>query len=128
VLSVYVKQQTYCVSRVNLDERRRRKLTNIALHVAENENHPVNKLLIHQDIYIMIMPLDVKLSKPFFIRAQDACVTLGVDLDTVECVKALEHPRWINNNSDDMITQLMALPLRAELETIIEEEELREYT
>jgi hypothetical protein len=29
----------------NIDEKRRRKLTNTALHVAENENHPVNKLL-----------------------------------------------------------------------------------
>jgi hypothetical protein len=35
----------------NLDERRRRKLTNIALHVAENENHPVNKLLRDQEVY-----------------------------------------------------------------------------
>jgi hypothetical protein len=51
-----------------------------------------------------------------------------------ECVKELEHPPWINNNSDNMITQLMALPkgsgsarIRAELKTIIEEEGLREY-
>jgi hypothetical protein len=49
-------------------------------------------------------------------------------------VKELEHPPWINNNADNKITQLMALPKgsrsarnRAELETIIEEEELREY-
>jgi hypothetical protein len=47
-------------------------------------------------------------------------------------VKELEHPPWTNNNSDNMITQLMALPngsgsarIRAELETIIER--LREY-
>jgi hypothetical protein len=73
-----------------------------------------------------------KLSKPFFITAQKACATLGVDLGTVECVKELEHPPWINNNSYNMITQLMALPkwsgsarIRAELETIIEEEGLR---
>jgi hypothetical protein len=52
----------------------------------------------------------------------------------VECVKELEHPPWINKNSDNMITQLMVLPkgsgsarIRAELETIIEEEGLREY-
>jgi hypothetical protein len=57
-----------------------------------------------------------------------------VDLGTVECKKELEHPPWINNNSDNMIIQLMALPkgsrsasIRAELETIIEEEGLREY-
>jgi hypothetical protein len=35
----------------NLTERRRRKPTNIALHVAENENHPVNKLLRDQEVY-----------------------------------------------------------------------------
>jgi hypothetical protein len=29
-------------------KKKRRKLTNIALHVAENENHPVNKLLRDQ--------------------------------------------------------------------------------
>jgi hypothetical protein len=75
-----------------------------------------------------------KLSKPIFIRAQEACVTLGVDLGTVEWLKELEHPPWINNNSYNMITQLMALPkgpgmtrIRAELETIIEEEGLWEY-
>jgi hypothetical protein len=56
------------------------------------------------------------------------------DLGTVECVKELEHPPWINNNSDNMITQLMALPKRSgstrnrtELETIIDKEGLQEY-
>jgi hypothetical protein len=112
----------------NLDERRRIKQTNIALHVAENENHPVNKLL--RDEYT----LRRKLSKPFFIRAQEACATLSLYMGTVDCVKELEHPPWINNNSDNMITQLITLPkasgstrVRAELETIIEEEGLREY-
>jgi hypothetical protein len=45
-----------------------------------------------------------------------------------------EHPPWINNNADNIITQLMALPkrsgsarIRDELETIIEEEGLWEY-
>jgi hypothetical protein len=49
-------------------------------------------------------------------------------------VKELEHPPWINNNSDNMITQLLALPkrsgstrIRTELETIIEKEGLQEY-
>jgi hypothetical protein len=56
-----------------------------------------------------------------------------VDLSTVEFVKELESP-WINNNSDNMITQLMALRkgsgssrIRTELETIKEEEGLRKY-
>jgi hypothetical protein len=93
----------------NLDETRKRKLTNITLHVAENENHPVNKLLRDQEVYDEFA-LRRKLSKPFFIRAQEACAILGVDLGTVECVKELEHPLWINNNSDNMITQPMALP------------------
>jgi hypothetical protein len=55
-------------------------------------------------------------------------------LSTVECVKELEHPPWINNNADNMITKLITLPkgsgsasIRAELETIIEEEGLRVY-
>jgi hypothetical protein len=52
----------------NLDERRRRKLTNIALHVAENENHSVNKLLRDQEVYDEYA-LRRKRSKPFFIRA-----------------------------------------------------------
>jgi hypothetical protein len=83
-----------CESRYeNLTERRRRKLTNIALHVAENKNHPVNKLLRDQEVYDEYA-LRRKLSKPFFIRAQEACVTLGVDLGTVECVKELEHPPY----------------------------------
>jgi hypothetical protein len=44
-----------------------------------------------------------------------------------------KHPPWINNNSDNIINQLMALPkgsgsarIRDELKTIIEEEELWE--
>jgi hypothetical protein len=113
----------------NLTESRRRKLTNIALHVSENENHPVNKLLRDQEVYDEYA-FRRKLYKPFFIRTQEACVT-------VECVKELEHPPWMNNNSDNMITQLMAcqkgqdrsesVGIRAELETIIEEEGLRKY-
>jgi hypothetical protein len=67
----------------NLDERRRRKLSNIALHVAENGDHPVNKLLRDHKIFDEYA-LRRKLSKPFFTRAQDAYATLGVDLDTVE--------------------------------------------
>jgi hypothetical protein len=134
VLSVYAKQQTYCESGYdNLDEKKRRKLNNIALHVAVNENHPANKLLRDQEVYDEYA-LRRQLSKPFFIRAQEACATLGMDLGTVECVKELEHPSWINNNSDNMIIQLMALPkgsgsarVRAEMETIIEEEGLRKY-
>jgi hypothetical protein len=70
----------------NLDERRRRKLTNIALHVADNENHPVNKLLRDQEVYDEYA-LRRKLSKPCFIRAQEVCATLDEDLGTVECVK-----------------------------------------
>jgi hypothetical protein len=42
----------------NLTERRRRKLTNTALLVAEKENHPVNKLLIDQEVYMMNIPSD----------------------------------------------------------------------
>jgi hypothetical protein len=57
---------------------------------------------------MMNMPSRRKLSKPFFIRAQKACA-LGVDLGTVGCVKELEHPSWINNNSDNMITQSYGL-------------------
>jgi hypothetical protein len=85
----------------NLDERRRRKLTNTALHVAENADHPVKKLLRDQEVYDEYA-LRRKLSKPFFIRAPEVCATLGVDLSTVECVKDLAP--WINNNSDNMIT------------------------
>jgi ribonuclease D len=92
----------------NLDERRRRKLSNIALHVAENENHPTNKLLRDQEVYDEYA-LRRKLSKPFFIRAQEACATLSVDLGTVESMKELKHKPWINNSYDNMITQLMAL-------------------
>jgi hypothetical protein len=48
-------------------DERKRKLTNMALHVVENENHPVNKLLRDQDVYDKYA-LRRKLSKPFFIR------------------------------------------------------------
>jgi hypothetical protein len=66
----------------NLAESRRTRLTNIAIHVAKNENHPVNKLL--RDQLYNEYALKRELSKPFFIRAQEACATLGVDLGTVD--------------------------------------------
>jgi hypothetical protein len=72
----------------NLTERSRRKLTKLAPHIAENENHPVTKLLRDQEVYDEDA-LRRKLSKPVFIRAQEAGV----------CERT-----WINNNFDNMIT------------------------
>jgi hypothetical protein len=35
----------------NLAERRRRKIMNMAIHVAENESHPVNKLFGEGEVF-----------------------------------------------------------------------------
>jgi hypothetical protein len=54
--------------------------------------------------------------------------TLGIDLGMVECVKELEHPPWINNKSDNMMPKRSgSTRIRAELETTIEDQGLREY-
>jgi hypothetical protein len=131
MLTSFIQSKNHIITCVSLCMKK--KQTNIALHVAEHENHPVHKLLRDQEVYDEYA-LRRKLSKPFFIGAQEECATLGVDLGTVECVKELEHPSWINNNSDNMINQLMSLPkgsglarIRAELETIIEEKGFPEY-
>jgi hypothetical protein len=60
------------------------------LHVAGCENHPVNKLLRDQEVYDEYA-LRRKLS--IFIRAQEACATLGVDLGAVECGALREMKR-----------------------------------
>jgi hypothetical protein len=50
-------------------------------------------LLREQEVYDEYA-LSHKLSKPFFIIAQEASATLGVDQRTVEYVKKLDYPTY----------------------------------
>jgi hypothetical protein len=72
----------------------------------------------------------MKLTKPFFIRALEACITLDVDLNMVEKARRKEHPPWIGDNMENIITWMMTVSkgagtarLKAELEQTIEDEE-----
>jgi hypothetical protein len=77
----------------------------------------------------------MKLAKPLFIRSLEACATLDVDLNMVEKAKREEHPPWIGNNVEKIITRMMVVPkgagtarLKPELEQTIEEEGLQKFT
>jgi hypothetical protein len=51
----------------------------------------------------------MKLAKPLFIRALEAYATLDVDLDMVEKARKEEHPPWIGNNMENIITRMMVV-------------------
>jgi hypothetical protein len=104
----------FCVSRTegfeNLAERRRRKTINTAIHGLKNVSHPVNEWFREKGAFDNYA-LNMKLTKPFFIRALEACATLDVDLNLVEKARREElHPRWIGDNMENIITRLMAVP------------------
>jgi hypothetical protein len=52
----------------------------------------------------------MKLAKPFFIRALEPCATLDVDLNMLEKARKEEHPPWIGENTENIITRMMAVP------------------
>jgi hypothetical protein len=56
----------------SLAERRGRKPINTAIHVVENESHPVNNWFSEEEAFDNYA-LNMKLTKPFFIRALEAC-------------------------------------------------------
>jgi ribonuclease HI len=79
----------------------------------------------------------MKLIKPFFIRALEACATLDVNLNNehVEKARREEHPPWIADNMENIITRMIAVPkgagtarLKAKLEQTIEEKRLQKFT
>jgi hypothetical protein len=82
----------------SLAERRKRKIINTAIHLAENSSHPVNRWFKEKEA------LKPKLSRTFFVRALKACSSLEVDLDMVESARQLEHPPWIRDNMENVNT------------------------
>jgi hypothetical protein len=118
----------------SLAERRRRKTINTAIHIVENESHPVNEWLREEEAFDNYA-LNMKLTIPFFINPLETCATLDVDLNMVEKASREEHPPWIGGNMENIITSMMAVPKeagtarpKAELEQTIEEEGLQEFT
>jgi hypothetical protein len=100
----------------------------------ENESHPVNEWFREEDAFDNY-DLNMKLTKPFLIKALVDCATLDVDLNMVEKARREEHPPWIGDNMENIITRMMAVPkgvgtatLKAELEQTIKEEGLQKFT
>jgi hypothetical protein len=73
----------------SLAERRKRKI--MAIHVAENSSHPVNRWFKEKEAF-EDYALKTKLPRPFFVRALGACSRLEVDLNMMENARQLEHP------------------------------------
>jgi hypothetical protein len=55
----------------------------------------------------------MKFTKPFFIRALEACATLDVDLNMVAKARREEHPLWIGDNMENIITRIISIPKEA---------------
>jgi ribonuclease HI len=47
--------------------------------------------------------LNMKLTKPFLIRAPETCATLDVDLNMVEKARREQHSPWIGDSMEDII-------------------------
>jgi hypothetical protein len=56
--------------------------------------------------------LNMKLTKPFLIRAPETCATLDVDLNMVEKARREQHSPWIGDSMEDIIiiTRMMSVP------------------
>jgi hypothetical protein len=61
----------------NLSHRRERQIANSAVRMMSIKNHQISKLIEDRTRYDFY-------SKPFFIRAQDVCGRLGIDLDRIQ--------------------------------------------
>jgi hypothetical protein len=108
---VYRTENILCESGFeSLAERRRRKTINTAIQVVENESHPVNEWFREEEAFDNYA-LNMKLTKPFIIRALEACATLYVDmnLNMVEKARREEHPPWIGKNMVNIITRMIAV-------------------
>jgi hypothetical protein len=72
------------------------------MNIVENESHPVNDCFREKEAFDTYA-LNMKLTKPFFIRALEACATLDVDLNIVQKARREKHPPWIGEhyNMDD---------------------------
>jgi hypothetical protein len=98
----------------DLMERRKRKIIELALHVAEEAEHPMNQHHENRRAY------DQYAERP--------------KLNMVEGRRTPENPFWTNMSAANIITELMATPrgagidrIRAGMEQIINENGLREY-
>jgi hypothetical protein len=95
-------------------ERRKRKMKNTAIHVAKNSSQPVNQRFKEKEAY-EDYALKPKLSRPFFVRALEACSSLEVYLDMVESARQLENPPWSGANMENVNTQMTAIPKERQL-------------
>jgi hypothetical protein len=59
----------------------------------ENESHPVNEWFREEEAFDNYA-LNMKLTKPFFKRALEACATLDVDLNVFAKARREEHPPY----------------------------------
>jgi hypothetical protein len=52
-------------------------------------------------------------TKPFTIRALEAVASLNVDLNMIEKTRREEHPPWIGDNMNNIITRMTAVSKKA---------------
>jgi hypothetical protein len=64
-------------------ERRKRKIIEMALHVAEEAEHPMNQHLENRRAYDQYAERP-KLTKSFFVRALEAWSVMEIELGMVE--------------------------------------------
>jgi hypothetical protein len=82
-------------------ERRKRKIIEMALHFAEEAEHPMNQHLENRRAYEKYAERP-KLTKPFFARALEACSAMEIELSMVEGLITPETPFWTNMSAENI--------------------------
>jgi hypothetical protein len=78
----------------------------MALHVAEEAKHPMNQHIENSRAYDQYAER-LKLIKPFFVRAFEACSAMEIELSMVERRRTPENPFRTNMRAKNIITELM---------------------
>jgi hypothetical protein len=87
----------------DLKKRRKRKIIKMALHIAEEVEHPMNQLLENRRVYN---------------QALEVCSAMEVELGMVKKCKTTEYSLWTNMSAENVIIELMANPRVAEIDKI----------
>jgi hypothetical protein len=106
---IYRTENILCESGFeDLMERRKRKIIEMALYFAEEAQHPMNQHLENRRAYDKYAERP-KLTKPFFVRALEACSAMEMELSMVEGRVTPETLFWTNMSAENIITDLEVL-------------------
>jgi hypothetical protein len=80
-----------------LSHRRERQIANSAVRMMSVKNHNISKLIEDRTRYDSYSDKP-RSTKPFFIRAQDVCGRLHIDLNRIQKNAYSQNPPWMRCN------------------------------